>query len=143
MLFVGRRKCPSLHSISVILLHDNAWLYTVHNTDWELVAEVSLGNEPSPIQSGLDNKRFSSISCLDGSSVRTLFHLWWRHQMCYQHVADATGIYVLYIQDGQTYHTLANLILIIPHIIRTINCTGLVLLCIWDPLRMGPQCWNM
>jgi len=44
--------------------------------------------------------------------------------MCYQHMADAAGIYVPCIQDGQTYHMLANLILFIPHIIRTINQTG-------------------
>jgi len=51
--------------------------------------------------------------------------------MCYQHVADATGMYIPCIQDGQTYHTLANLILFIPHIIRTINHTG-----IFTPLHL-------
>jgi hypothetical protein len=53
---------------------------------------------PSTIQSRFGTKQFST--------VRSLFHLWWRYQTCYHHMANATGTYVVCVWKGQTYHML-------------------------------------
>ena len=48
------------------------------------------------------HQQFLSISHTEGALVMTLFHLLWRCQTCYSHVADTAGAYVLCIWDGQT-----------------------------------------
>jgi hypothetical protein len=83
-----RRKHPSLLWNGVILLHANTRL---HMADSKLTVEDRLGNRPSPTQPGFGTQWFSSVSYLEKALVRTLFHLWQKHQMCYHQVVNITG----------------------------------------------------
>jgi hypothetical protein len=117
MLFVDRRKCPILHTDSVILLHDNAWLYTVHNTeDWEL--------------SSIGKWTIHRTIWIWHQAIFICFLTWWITSTSTWLMQ--TGIYLLCIQDEQTYHTLANVTFFIPQIIHTINHTGT-----FTPLHLG------
>jgi hypothetical protein len=74
------------------------WAYTVSETkaDSRFAAKFPLGNGWLPnVQSGFGTKPFSSVSCLEAAFVRISFQLWWRCHMCYHHVTNTTGIYVL------------------------------------------------
>lgn len=60
-----------------------------------------------PHTSCISHQQFLSVSHIEGALVVTLFHLWWRCQTCYHHVADTKVTYVLCIWDGQTCLTLS------------------------------------
>jgi len=72
-------------------LYSFLWAHEVSETtaDSRFAAKFPLGNTGLPtVQSGFGTKPFPSVSCLEGASVRTLFQLQWRHQMCYHHMTD-------------------------------------------------------
>ena len=98
-----RGKHPSLLRNGVILLHANT---RIHMADSKLIVKTQLGNRPSPTQPGFGTQWFSSISYPEKALVRTLFHLWWKHQMCYHQVVDIDRDINTYFQDWQTFPTL-------------------------------------
>lgn len=78
-------------------LHTSLWAHKVSETtaDSRFAAKFPLGSSGLPtVQSGFGTKPFSSVSGLEAAFVRISFQLWWRHQVCYHHVTNITGIYV-------------------------------------------------
>jgi len=141
MLFVGRKKCPSLHIDS----DSSPWqCLTVHSTqhrrlrtnfDWEM-------NHP-PYSPDLKPSNFHVFPALTA-------HLSGHCFTCNEDIKCATSTWLM--QQGCTFHA-SRMDKRITHLqiwyylfhTLFVQSTTLVflLLCIWDPLRMAPQCQNM
>ena len=79
-------------------LYISLWAHNVSETtaDWRIAAKFPLGNSRLPTaDSEFGTKTFLSVSCHEAAFVGISFQLRWRCQMCYHHVSDTTGIYVL------------------------------------------------
>ena len=100
-------------TVSVPLILEMVWfcsttmsVCTLYGT-LDTCAAFRLGNfGPPSIRFEFGPQRFSSVSNVKGAVFRTSFHLRWRRQTCYHHVADVTGPYLLCFRDGQTSQAL-------------------------------------
>ena len=105
IFFSGHWKCPTDFRDGVVLLHTMS-VCTLYGT-LDTCAAFRLGNfGPPSIRFEFGPQRFSSVSSVKGAVFRTSFHLRWRRQTCYHHVADVTGPYLLCFRDGQTSQAL-------------------------------------
>jgi hypothetical protein len=100
-LFYGYGKCPGLLSNNVIFLYNNARPHRrqqarnlLQTFGWETLDHPHTVQILSPflaLKEHLSERCFTVDECME---------------TCYYHMADATGIYVLCVQDGQIYSTL-------------------------------------
>jgi hypothetical protein len=141
MLFVGRKKCPSHHTDS----ESSPWrCLTAHSTqhrrlrtnfDWEMNhPPYSLDLTPGNFHlfaALTDHLSGHCFTCVEDIKCATST---WLMQQGYMFHASRKDKHITHLKIWYySFHTL---------FVQSTKLV-LVLLCIWDPLRVAPQCQNM